>query len=178
MTKPEERGETPPCVSRREFLLAGGATVTAVALSSCLGLPKGALLQMREYPRKRIGKLSALRADEPVEFKYPFEDAGSTSFLVNLGVPAAGGVGAGKDVVAFNSFCTHMGGILTAVYSKEYKVAGPCPMHLSTFDLTRHGMVVAGHGTMGLPQVALEVSGDDIIATGISGLVYGRARNT
>lgn len=173
--KPEEAR---PCVSRREFLFAGGVAVTSVALSSCLGLPKDALLQVREYPKKRIGKLSALRPDEPVEFQYPFEDAGSTSFLVKLGVPAAAGVGADKDIVAFNAFCTHMGGLLNAVYRKEYKVVGPCPMHLSTFDLTRHGMVVAGHGTTGLPQVMLEVSGDDIFATGIAGLVYGRARNT
>jgi arsenite oxidase small subunit len=172
--KPEER----PCVSRREFLLAGGVTVTVAALSSCMGLPGEALLQTREYPRKRVGKLSALQPDVPVEFKYPFEDAGSTSFLVKMGVPAAGGVGAAKDVVAYNSFCTHMGGILNAVYRKEYKVVGPCPMHLSTFDLTRHGMIVAGHGTIGLPQVVLEVSGEDIFATGIMGLVYGRARNT
>ncbi|MBI2900607.1 MAG: arsenate reductase (azurin) small subunit [Planctomycetes bacterium] len=177
MMKPEERGKTRPCVSRREFLLAGGATVAAVGLSSCLGLPLDTVLQTREYPRKRIGRLSALKPDVPVEFKYPFEDAGSTSFLVKLGVPAAGGVGAEKDVVAFHCFCTHMGGLLSAVYRKEYKVAGPCPMHLSTFDLTRHGMIVAGHGTIGLPQVVLEVSGDEIFAGGIAGLVYGRARN-
>ncbi len=166
-----------PCFSRREFLLAGGATVTAVALSPVLGFPDGAFLQLSSYPRKKIGKLSTLKQDLPVEFKYPFEDAGSTSFLVRLGVPAGGGAGPGKDVVAFNSFCTHMGGLLNAVYQKDYKVAGPCPIHLSTFDLTRHGMVVAGHATIGLPQVVLETSADEILATGILGLVYGRMTN-
>jgi len=50
---------------------------------------------------------------------------------------------------------------------------GPCPLHLTTFDLTRHGMVISGHATDGLPQARLEVLGDDIVATGVTGLIYG-----
>ncbi|MBI1906526.1 MAG: arsenate reductase (azurin) small subunit, partial [Rhodocyclales bacterium] len=58
-----------------------------------------------------------------------------------------------------------------------YQVLGPCPMHLTTFDLTKHGMVVAGHGTESLPQILLEVEGDDIYAVGVMGLIYGYADN-
>ena len=54
---------------------------------------------------------------------------------------------------------------------------GPCPSHLSTYDLTRHGMVVAGHATEGLPQVLLETRGDDIYAVGVMGLIYGFSNN-
>ncbi len=88
-----------------------------------------------------------------------------------------GGVGPKKDIVAFSSLCTHMGGLMVGAYRKEDKIAGPCPLHLTTFDLTRHGMVVAGHATESLPQVVLEVEGGDIYAKGILGLVYGKRDN-
>jgi arsenite oxidase small subunit len=50
-------------------------------------------------------------------------------------------------------------------------------MHLSTFDLTRHGLVVAGHGTQSLPQVVLEADDDVLYATGMMGLIYGFSSN-
>ena len=56
-------------------------------------------------------------------------------------------------------------------------MAGPCPTHLTTFDLTRHGIVIAGHATESLPQITLEVQGDDIYASGVLGLVFGRRDN-
>jgi arsenite oxidase small subunit len=34
-------------------------------------------------------------------------------------------------------------------------------------------MVVSGHATQGLPQVVLELDGDDIVAVGILGLIFG-----
>jgi arsenite oxidase small subunit len=51
-------------------------------------------------------------------------------------------------------------------------------LHLTTFDLTRHGMVISGHATESLPQIVLEVQGDDIYAVGVQGLVYGYAAMT
>ena len=62
-------------------------------------------------------------------------------------------------------------------YKAEHQVFGPCPLHLTTFDLTRHGMVVAGHGTESLPQIVLEAAGDDIYAVAVMGLIYGYAHN-
>ncbi len=59
----------------------------------------------------------------------------------------------------------------------EVGVAGPCPLHWTTFDLTRHGMVISGHATEGLPQIILETDGDEIIATGVMGLVFGYSDN-
>ena len=50
-------------------------------------------------------------------------------------------------------------------------------MHQSTFDLTRHGMIIGGHATQSLPQVLLELEGDDIYAVGMLGLIYGRYDN-
>jgi arsenite oxidase small subunit len=34
-------------------------------------------------------------------------------------------------------------------------------------------MVVSGHATQGLPQIILELEGDDIMATGVMGLIFG-----
>ena len=99
---------------------------------------------------------------------------------MKLGTEAGGGIGADKDIVAFSSLCTHMGWGLSdtrITYRKEHKMLGPCPLHLTTFDLTRYGMVVAGHATEALPQIVLEVDGDDIIATGVLGLIYGKRDN-
>jgi arsenite oxidase small subunit len=56
-------------------------------------------------------------------------------------------------------------------------VLGPCPLHLSTFDLTKHGMIVSGHAVESLPQIVLEIDGDDIVATGVMGLFYGYSQN-
>jgi arsenite oxidase small subunit len=68
-----------------------------------------------------------------------------------------------------------MGGPLDGTYKAKYQVLGPCPLHLTTFDLTKHGMVASGHATESLPQIVLELQGDDIYAVGVMGLVYGHA---
>jgi arsenite oxidase small subunit len=48
---------------------------------------------------------------------------------------------------------------------------------LTTFDLTKHGMVAAGQATESLPQIVLETNGDDIWATGVMGLIFGYHSN-
>jgi len=166
------------CLSRRAFLLSGGAAVTVMALgglSEAFG--QGTALQVASYPRKKIGRVSQLKVDQPVHFQYPWNDFNSTNMLIRLGVPAGGGAGPHQDIVAFSLLCTHMGGQLDGRYRGQYKVLGPCPLHLSTFDLTRHGMVVAGQATESLPQIVLETKGDEIWATGVMGLIYGYHSN-
>ncbi len=171
----------PDCVNRRDFLLFAGATtvsITALGLfpASSAGV-QPAQARIALYPRKRVGRVSRLELHKPTLFHYPFEEPHCNNMLVRLGTPAGGGVGANNDIVAFNQLCTHQGGLLEGQYQSEYRVLGPCPIHLTTFDLTRHGMVVAGHATEGLPQVLLAVEGDDILATGMMGLIYGYSNN-
>ncbi|MFQ5989877.1 MAG: arsenate reductase (azurin) small subunit [Candidatus Methylomirabilales bacterium] len=162
------------CLSRRQFLLAGGTAITTIALGDLAWAKgKGLALRRATYPRKLLGRVSQLRVDQPVPFVYPWDDAYSQNLLIRLGVPAGGGVGPQRDIVAFNTLCTHMGGPLGGTYKAAYKVLGPCPFHLTTFDLTKHGMVVAGQATESLPQITLEVSGDQIYAVGVMGLIYG-----
>jgi arsenite oxidase small subunit len=167
-------------LSRRQFLFGASAMVTLMAMPDWLrqtGLPARVAAQIAEYPRQLVGQLSQLKVGEPVAFNYPWEHPNSVNFLLKLGQPAGGGVGPDNDVVAFNSFCTHQGTPLTGKFSAEVGVAGPCPLHWTTFDLTRYGMVVSGHATMGLPQIILEIEGDDIYATSVRGLIFGYYNN-
>lgn len=164
------------CMSRRQFLLTGGAAVAVISLGSFPGMAEAAQALKAEYPRQKIGTLSALKTGVPVEFNFPYPDV--RNILVKLGVPAGAGIGGDKDIVAFNQQCTHMGGPLDGTYKPQHQVLGPCPLHLTTFDLTRHGMVASGHATESLPQIMLEVQGDDIYAVGVMGLVYGYSAMT
>jgi arsenite oxidase small subunit len=169
----------PACLSRRAFLLTSGLAVTVVALGPLPGTgPASAApsyVLKANYPRQRIGSLSGLKLGEPVEFAYPYPTV--MNIVVKLGVPAGGGVGPDADVIAFNQQCTHMGGPLQGTYKAAYQVLGPCPLHLTTFDLTRHGMVVSGHATESLPQIVLETTGDAIYAVGVMGLIFGYSGN-
>lgn len=165
------------CITRRQFLFYGtGAAVSLVALATLPGAVASAAPRavLSRYPRKRIATLADLEPGVPIHFKYPGnEPLLSASFLVKLAAPAGGGVGPDGDIVAFNAMCPHMGGSLMGTYKHEFKAAGPCPFHLSTFDLTKHGMIIAGHATESLPQVVLEVAQGDIYAAGMLGLIYG-----
>ncbi len=155
---------------RRDFLFAAGAALVALTIPG-LGLAQARIAQ---YPRKKIGLLSKLKKGELVEFHYPWDHANCNTVLLKLGQAAAGGIGPDKDVVAFNGLCPHMGWDIPAkTFFADPGIAGPCPGHWTTFDLTRYGMVVSGHATQGLPQVVLELDGDDIVAVGVMGLIFG-----
>lgn len=161
------------CMSRRNFLLSGSATVAVVSLAatSLEAQAQGAKALRASYPRQRIASLSALKLGDPVAFSYPYPDV--RNIVVKLGALAGGAIGPDKDIVAFNQQCPHMGGPLDGTYKSQHQVLGPCPLHLTTFDLTRHGMVVSGHSTESLPQIVLELQGDAIYAVGVQGLIYG-----
>ncbi|WP_298975244.1 arsenate reductase (azurin) small subunit [uncultured Roseobacter sp.] len=172
------RAGTRNCLmNRREFLLTSGIA-TSVVMVGVPGMPQAQTpAVVSTYPRKLIAKLSALTVDEPFDFEYPDEGEYAESILVKLGRAAGGGLGPDKDVVAFNYTCTHQGGPLQGTYQAADKALGPCPLHLTTFDLTRHGIFIAGQAYQSLPQVLLELDGDDIYAVGMFGLIYGRFDN-
>ncbi len=170
------------CVDRRGFLAAATAGSITVALGDLFAGRVSAEDADRKatltgYPHKKIAQLDQLAVDTPVEFEYPQEGATTGCMLVKLGRPAGGGIGPDQDVVAFSTVCSHMGGDLSGGYKAQNKVIGPCMEHLTTFDLTRHGIVVAGHATQPLPQVVLELNGNDISAVGMLGLIYGFSAN-
>ncbi len=171
-----------PCLDRRRFLVVGGAGAVTILLGELFPGRVFAQDERRRasvatYPRRKVGSLRDLELHKPVTFYYPYDEPHCSSMLVRLGTAAGGGVGPGQDIVAFSQMCTHQGGLLEGQYQSEYRVLGPCPLHLSTFDLTRHGMIVAAHATENLPQIVLELEGDNIYATGVLGLIYGYSDN-
>lgn len=168
-------------MTRRKFLMTGSAAAVSVSTISLSLFPGGTVqAEVVKYPRKHIARLSALKDDQPLEFNYPDNGANSAAMLVKMGgVKAGGGIGPQGDVVAFSYICTHQGGPLQNQYKvvDNHRILGQCPLHLSTFDLTRHGIVVSGQAYENLPQVLLELEGDEIYAVGIMGLLYGRNQN-
>jgi arsenite oxidase small subunit len=167
-----------PCApgsDRRDFLFAAGATLIALTVPGG-GVATG---KVAKYPRKKVALLSKLKVGEPVQFRFPWDHANCDTVLLKLGREAAGGVGPARDVVAFNGLCPHMGWNIPArKFFADPGIAGPCPGHWTTFDLTRYGAVVSGHATQGLPQVVLELDGDDLVAVGVLGLIFGFHDNT
>lgn len=168
---------TPCLLNRRSFLLTGGIA-SALVMVGIPGLGESKTPGIvATYPRKFITNMSSLEVDTPFDFEYPDEGAYAESILVKLGSEAGGGIGPDKDVVAFNYTCTHQGGSLQGTYKSKDKALGPCPLHLTTFDLVRHGIFISGQAYQSLPQVLLEQEGDSIYAVGMFGLIYGRFDN-
>jgi arsenite oxidase small subunit len=171
----DDDGDQRACqLSRRRFLQAVGISGASVAL---LAVPGCGEMWSTTTPLepKRLASLSDLAVDQPMIVSYP--DDYSPCILVKLGVPAGGGVGPESDVVAFSASCPHMGMTMVSAYNAKHKGLGPCPSHLSRFDLTRYGILVSGHATQSLPQVLLEVRDGDLYGTGMRGLIYGRTAN-
>lgn len=171
--KHEDCGDLPLCMHRRDVLIAGAAGTAAALMPGMLGAATGG--QEIDYPRLVVAKIGELKDGEPVAFNYPLER--QPNMIVKLGAPAQGGVGPNRDIVAFSVLCTHMGGSLRGRYKHQFKSLGPCPFHFSTFDLTKSGSPVHASATQNLPQVALEMDGDKIVAVGMAGLIYGYRNN-
>ena len=90
-------------MSRRKFLLASGVTTATVMVTMKMGASLAEVpAVVATYPRKKIAKLSDLKTDKPLAFEYPDEGAYAQSMIVKLGQQAGGGIGPGRDVVAFN----------------------------------------------------------------------------
>ena len=174
MSEKDKQDSERLCVSRRQFMLTGASVV---AMGMMPGIVGATGLMKKEYPRQGIIALNKLKKDQPVDFLYPPNLPGSMFFLVKLGEAAGGGIGPDNDIVAFSYQCPHMGGPLNGMYKANHKALGPCPLHLTSFDLTRHGMVITGHATESLPQASLEIHKGHIYATGVTGLIYGTEDN-
>ncbi|WP_454440751.1 arsenate reductase (azurin) small subunit [Vibrio bathopelagicus] len=177
------KGHNKCMMSRRDFLLYSSAAtaVSMVPLTLFAGTSSEANVEARVvgYPRKKVAKLSELNNHDPVHFQYPDEGTNSIAMLVKADIECGGGIGRQRDIVAYSMTCTHQGGPLTGAYKAtgEHRIVGQCPFHLSTFDLRRHGVMVSGQAFESLPQVLLELEGDDIYAVGVMGLIFGRMEN-
>ncbi len=160
-------------LSRRDFLFAGASGVILTSFPSM-----GSATQRKQgfYPEEKVIQLARLRPGELHYFEYP-EKSSHMCMLVRLGEPAGGGIGPHKDIVSFHTMCTHMGRQLIGRYNHDHKILGPCPVHLSVFDLTKYGMLTSGQATQSLPQVILEYKNSWIVAKGYTQLIYGHHTN-
>jgi arsenite oxidase small subunit len=125
-----------------------------------------------EFPRQVIAKLDDLEPNTPVSFAYPLE--GQSSVLVDLGEAVPGGVGDNSSIVAYSARCQHMGCDVQFVPEDGSLL---CPCHQSRYDPAREGNVVQGVAQAPLPRIELEIDGEDVVAVGVNGLIYGFREN-
>ncbi len=172
-------------MTRRQFMMYSGAaaiSASTVSISLYPGTADAKNMKARVvgYPRKKIAALGDFKDNEPIDFNYPDDGPNSSCMAVKLGgVRAGGGVGEQRDIVSFSYLCTHQGGPLQGSYKVvgDQRILGQCPLHLSTYDMRRHGIIVSGQAYESLPQVLLEIDGDDVYAVGLMGLLFGRDSN-
>jgi arsenite oxidase small subunit len=93
---------------------------------------------------------------------------------VDLGEEVPGGVGDSGGIVAYSTLCQHMGCPVAFVAEGGYLL---CPCHQSKYDAKREGNVVQGVAQAPLPRIELEIDGEDIVAVGVNGLIYGYREN-
>jgi arsenite oxidase small subunit len=163
-------------LGRRQFL-RGGATAAAVTVAAGVTSRRAEstpALARVTYPSTKLANVKDLKADEPVQIRYPDKD--SPGVIIKLGTKVDGGVGSDGDIVAFSTLCPHKG------YPLGYVAADKtlnCPGHYSRFDCEKGGQQIWGHATQNLPQFRLRVaSNGDIYAEGVDELIYGRLSNT
>jgi arsenite oxidase small subunit len=153
----------------RRSLLAGGAVVAGGTLAR--GVDAGTAASSK-YPRHRVIALSKLHVNRPVSFDYPL--AAQPNILLDLGHRVPGGVGADRSIVAFSTLCQHMG--CPVAYSRAQREF-VCPCHQTRYDAERLAAIVQGVATRALPRVHLEVSGGNVYAISVDGLIYGYRTN-
>ena len=155
-------------VSRRRFLQ--GSAVTIIAASQ-FAKAQDWFAPALVYPALKIGNVNSLKPGSAVNFSYP--DEASQGILLQLTEQAIGGVGRGRDIVAYSAACTHMG---CGVQYKSGRLQ--CPCHYSLYDPAKNGQVYQGVASSYLPQIPLRVAANgDIYAIAVEGLIWGRAVN-
>lgn len=139
------------CRSRRQVLRGAGVVMGAVAgggvLAACAeGTDPGR--QADEVSTTAAGQVLVALDDVPV--------GGAVSREV-AGVPVLVTRPAESEVHAFSAVCTHQGCTVTPGDG-----ALECPCHRSVFSLT-DASVESGPAPEPLPEIAVEISGDDVV---------------
>jgi arsenite oxidase small subunit len=179
---PDPSSSRLPPMTRRQLVTYGSITAGSLVVGGAVGavltriISPGQSQALTPYPSFLITHLTSLQTGKPHAFDYPLQ--GQSSYLIKLGKAAIDGVGPEGDVVAFSTICVHMGCPLVGHYQNAHKVLGPCPCHLSTYDLALGGMPVTGAATENLPQIELSIdAGGNISAHGVWGVIYGFESN-
>jgi arsenite oxidase small subunit len=159
-------------VSRLRFLSASGAATASLVAGAVQNatVAEGATA----LPSVAVGKAKAFQVGKAVAFHYP--DAEAPALAVKIGHKVEGGVGPEGDIVAYSQLCVHRGCPVSYNAAARTFV---CPCHYSVYDPERSGQLVIGHATTNLPRITLayDPSSDEIKATGVQGLIFGRFDN-
>jgi arsenite oxidase small subunit len=158
-------------LARGRFLRLASATGAAAAAVAGV-TPHAEAAPERSAPELPVAKLRDLHPGQPITAAYP--DATSPIIVLKLGHAVEDGVGPERDIVAYSSFCTHMG--CPVSYKPERKLLA-CPCHFSSFDPAHGGLQIVGQASTNLPQIVLETRGENVYAVGIRGLIWGRQSN-
>lgn len=158
--------------TRKQALVAGGVGAVAVGGGAAAVIATRGGGGGDDYPRFAIAKFGDLQPNKPVSFEYPLK--GQQSVLIDLDEEVPGGVGDKNSIVAYSVLCQHMG------CQVPYKASArhfQCPCHQTKYDPAREGYVIQGVAQEPLPRIELEIDGDDVVATGVNGLIYGYREN-
>jgi arsenite oxidase small subunit len=158
--------------TRKQALVAGGVGAAAVGGGAAAIIAARGDGGGEDYPRFNVAKVADLQPNKPVSFEYPLK--GQQSMLIDLDEQVPGGVGDKNSIVAYSVLCQHMG------CPVPYEATGrhfQCPCHQSKYDPAREGYVIQGVAQAPLPRIELEIDGDEVVATGVNGLIYGYREN-
>lgn len=139
-------------VARRDFakflVLTSGAFVAGQGWIAVHSL----LRKQRALPRVKVATMSELAVGSALVFAYPSDHDKCLLMRPERDV-----------IVAFSQACTHLS---CAVVPDLERGVLHCPCHEGYFDL-RTGRNIAGPPPRPLPQIELEIVGDEIFATGV-----------
>ncbi|HEX7282318.1 MAG TPA: ubiquinol-cytochrome c reductase iron-sulfur subunit [Vicinamibacterales bacterium] len=140
-------------VERRDFVKFLTLTSFAFVFGQLWIAGKSWMRQREPAPgARRIASRHDLAIGQSLVFDYPHQH--DSCVLVRV---------ADAEFVAFSQKCTHLS---CAVIPRPGEGVLHCPCHEGVFDL-RSGRVLAGPPPRPLPRITLEISGDDIYATGV-----------
>lgn len=140
-------------VSRREFLkfmtlASGGLAVGSAAMAVWANVPREKLA----FEPMRVASLSKLGKNEAFPFNYPRQ----SDICLLIRKPDG-------SIVAFSRRCTHLS---CPVEFEPDRNRLYCPCHNGAFSL-EDGRVLQGPPPEPLPQIMLEIRGDEIWAIGV-----------
>jgi arsenite oxidase small subunit len=158
--------------TRKQVLVAGGVGAAAVGGGAAAVVIATRDGDGADYPRFTVAKVADVQPNRPVSFEYPLK--GQQSILLDLDEEIPGGIGDKNSIVAYSVLCQHMG--CPVPYKAEDRQF-QCPCHQTKYDPAREGYVIQGVAQEPLPRIVLEIDGDDIVAVGVNGLIYGYREN-